>query len=102
MEPIQKRLGKSLESNKINQKVTYNLNHMRSAKYRLAPEKIELKSLENPQFREQYDFQMFEKVQLDAFRMKQSGKNKQETQRRKLENPLALGELVQSASIRCS
>lgn len=49
---------------------------MRSAKYRLAPEKIELKSLENPQFREQYDFQMFEKVQLDAFRMKQSGKNK--------------------------
>ena len=75
---------------------------MRSAKYRLAPEKIELKSLENPQFREQYDFHMFEKVQLDAFRMKQSGKNKYTTQRRKLEDPLVLGELVQSASIRCS
>ena len=75
-------------------KATNNLNNTKSAKFGLASKQIESKSIQSKQFREEQNFHILQKVKQDAATREHFAKNKDIRKRKKLREPLDLGELV--------
>ena len=91
---IQKRLDKRLRPKEPIKKATNNLKNVKPAIYGLTSEQIQVKSLENSQFQEQYNFHRLEKVKLDAVRRNQSDKSNAARQRKKSRCLLDLGDSI--------
>lgn len=86
---IKKRLKDRIRPKQTHPKAINNLNKTRSTKYGLALEQIVSKSLQSGSFTEEYDFYRLHKV---AGWRERSDKNKNIKQRKKLREPLDLGE----------
>ena len=91
---IERRLGNRIKPNRQIQKATNKLNKAKSAKYGLNPEEIESKVISDEQFKDEYDFYRLQKVKQDAERRERFDINKDIKQRKKLREPLDLGESV--------
>ena len=91
---IERRLGNRIKPNRQIQKATNKLNKAKSAKYGLNPEEIESKVISDEQFKDEYDFYRLQKVKQDAERRERFDINKDIKQRKKLREPLDLGEPV--------
>ena len=85
---------KKINSKKIIEKSVQNLNNTNSEKYGTPPEIIEQKTLENEVFREVYDFYRLAKVTKDADRYKRYNEKLDKKQKKKLREPLNIGEKV--------
>ena len=85
---------KKINSKQIIEKAVENLNKTNSEKYRVAPETIEKKTLENDTFREIYDFYRLSKVTKDANRYERFNEKLDKKQKKKLREPLNIGEKV--------
>ena len=85
---------KKINSKQIIEKAVENLNKTNSEKYRVAPETIEKKTLENDTFREIYDFYRLAKVTKDANRYERYNEKLDKKQKKKLREPLNIGEKV--------
>ena len=85
---------KKINSKKIMEKSVQNLNNTNSEKYGTPPEIIEQKTLENEVFREVYDFYRLAKVTKDADRYKRYNEKLDKKQKKKLREPLNIGEKV--------
>ena len=57
-----KKAKKQIKPTEIKKKVTINMNHTKTQKYGVEPEKVEKKSLKDDNFREKFDFYRLEKV----------------------------------------
>ena len=68
-----------------------NMNKTKTSKYQIEPEYVERKSLEDDNFREKFDFYRIEKVSKNNERIKRYMIKKDEN-KRKLRNPLNIGE----------
>ena len=88
----EKRKGKIINSNGLINKATSYLNKIKSVKYGLPPEEVESESMNDKHFTEIYDFHRLVKVKEDEDRRERSDKNKDARQRKKLREPLDLGE----------
>ena len=69
---MEKRLKKRIRPNNFIQKATNNLNNIKSVKYGFAPEQIELKSINNREFKEEYTFHRLQNIKLDRDRRQKS------------------------------
>ena len=87
---IERRLAKRIKPNKLIQKAANILNKTKSAKYGFAP----AEHISDEQFKEEYDFYMLQNVNEDAEKRERSDRNKYIKQRKKLKEPLNLGESV--------
>ena len=85
---------KKINSKQIIEKAVENLNKTNSEKYGVAPETIEKKTLENDTFREIYDFYRLAKVTKDANRYERFNEKLDKKQKKKLREPLNIGEKV--------
>ena len=85
---------KKINSKQIIEKAVENLNKTNSEKYGVAPETIEKKTLENDTFREIYDFYRLAKVTKDANRYERYNEKLDKKQKKKLREPLNIGEKV--------
>ena len=85
---------KKINSKQIIEKAVENLNKTNSEKYGVAPETIEKKTLENDTFREIYDFYRLSKVTKDANRYERFNEKLDKKQKKKLREPLNIGEKV--------
>ena len=70
-----------------------NMNKTKTAKYQIEPENVEKKSLEDDNFREKFDFYRIDKVGKHNKRIKRYMAKKDEN-KRKLREPLNIGEKV--------
>ena len=89
-----KRLRKRLNSAKLIKKTVENMNNTKSIKYDLEPEVIEKKSLTDDNFREKYDFYRLDKVTKALNRYKKHDVNIDLKRKKKLREPLTIGERV--------
>ena len=85
---------KKINSKKIIEKLVQNLNNTNSEKYGAPPEIIEQKTLENEVFKEVYDFYRLAKVTKDAGRYERYNEQLDKKQKKKLREPLNIGERV--------
>ena len=85
---------KKINSKQIIEKAVENLNKTNSEKYGVAPETIEKKTLENDTFREIFDFYRLAKVTKDANRYERYNEKLDKKQKKKLREPLNIGEKV--------
>ena len=86
--------GKKINPKQIMEKVVENLNKTNSEKYGLPPETIEKKSLESEYFKEIYDFHRLVKVTKGINRYERYNEKLDKKQKRKLREPLNIGENV--------
>ena len=91
---------KKINSKQIIEKAVENLNKTNSEKYGVAPETIEKKTLENDTFREIYDFYRLAKVTKDANRYERYNEKLDKKQKKKLREPLNIGEKVMALAER--
>ena len=91
---------KKINSKQIIEKAVENLNKTNSEKYRVAPETIEKKTLENDTFREIFDFYRLAKVTKDANRYERYNEKLDKKQKKKLREPLNIGEKVMALAER--
>ena len=91
---------KKINSKQIIEKAVENLNKTNSEKYGVAPETIEKKTLENDTFREIYDFYRLSKVTKDANRYERFNEKLDKKQKKKLREPLNIGEKVMALAER--
>ena len=91
---------KKINSKQIIEKAVENLNKTNSEKYGVAPETIEKKTLENDTFREIYDFYRLAKVTKDANRYERYNEKLDKKQKKKLREPLDIGEKVMALAER--
>ena len=89
-----KRMKKRLNSAKLIKKTVENMNNTKSIKYDLEPEVIEKQSLLDDNFREKYDFYRLDKVTKALNRYKKYDENVDRKRKKKLREPLAIGERV--------
>ena len=92
-----KLLGKRGKPNELIEKGTFNLNNIRSAKYVFSPEQIEEKSLDpekRQQFREMYNFSRLWRIKEAQGRSERYAKNPDARKKRRLRDPLDIGEKV--------
>ena len=91
---------KKINSKQIIEKAVENLNKTNSEKYGVAPETIEKKTLENDTFREIFDFYRLAKVTKDANRYERYNEKLDKKQKKKLREPLDIGEKVMALAER--
>ena len=89
-----KRLNKRLNSAKLIKKTVQNMNNTKSIKYDLEPEIIEKRSLTDDIFREKYDFYRLNQVTKAFKRYKKHDMNVDFRRKKKLREPLTIGERV--------
>ena len=89
-----KRLNKRLNSAKVIKNTVQNMNNTKSIKYDLEPEIIEKRSLADDDFREKYDFYRLKQVTKGFKRYKKHDMNVDFRKKKKLREPLAVGERV--------
>ena len=89
-----KRLNKRLNSAKLIKKTVQNMNNTKSIKYGLEPEIIEKRSLTDDNFREKYDFYRLNQVTKALKRYKKHDINIDLRRKKKLREPLTIGERV--------
>ena len=89
-----KRLNKRLNSAKLIKQTVQNMNNTKSIKYDLEPEVIENHSLKDDNFREKYDFYRLQQVTKALKRYKKYDANIDLKKKKKLREPLAIGERV--------
>ena len=89
-----KRLKKRLNSAKLIKKTVQNMNNTKSIKYGLEPEIIEKRSLIDDNFREKYDFYRLKQVTKAFKRYKKHDINIDLKRKKKLREPLTIGERV--------
>ena len=89
-----KRMQKKLNSTKLIRKTVENMNKTKSIKYDLEPEVIEKRSLLDDNFREKYDFYRLVRVTKALNRYKKHDVNIDLKRKKKLREPLAIGERV--------
>ena len=70
------------------------MNKTKTVKYQIEPEEVEKRSLESNNFREKFDFYRLEKVGKEHKRNIKNFENKDSSNRRKLRQPLNIGEKV--------
>ena len=87
-------MKKRLNSAKLIKKTVENMNNTKSIKYDLEPEIIEKQSLTDDNFREKYDFYRLDKVTKALKRYKKYDENVDLKRKKKLREPLAIGERV--------
>ena len=85
---------KRFDSKKTIKKAADNMNKTNSEKYGLLPETIEKRTLSDDVFREVYDFHRIVKVSKDADRYKRYELRQDKKFKRKLREPLLVGEKV--------
>ena len=85
---------KRFDSKKTIKKAADNMNKTNSEKYGLPPETIEKRTLSDDVFREVYDFHRIVKVSKDADRYKRYELRQDKKFKRKLREPLLVGEKV--------
>ena len=90
---IYKKNGMRVKPNELIKKTTTNMNKTKTTKYQIEPEYVEKKSLEDDNFREKFDFYRIEKVGKNNKRIKRHI-IKKDANKRKLREPLAIGEKV--------
>ena len=90
---LYKKNGMRVKLNELIKKTTTNMNKTKTSKYQIEPEYIEKKSLEDDNFREKFDFYRIEKVGKNNKRIKRYV-IKKDANKRKLREPLAIGEKV--------
>ena len=84
---------KKFKPNEIIKKATTNINKTKGTKYQIEPEYVERKSLEDDNFREKFDFYRIGKVGKNNERTKRYS-IKKDANKRKLRQPLMIGEKV--------
>ena len=87
---IQKLQEKRVKSNELIKKATFNLNNIKSPKYRYAPQNVENKSLDKKtgqNFQEIYDFNRLWRVQEARLRSEKYVENLQLRQKKPIKNP---------------
>ena len=89
-----KRMNKRLNSSKVIKKTVENMNNTKSIKYDLEPEVIEKRSLADENFKEKYDFYRLYKVTKAFKRYKKHDVNVDFRRKKKLRDPLTIGERV--------
>ena len=89
-----KRLKKRLNSAKLIKKTVQNMNNTKSVKYGLEPEVIERQSLTDENFKERYDFHRLNQITKAFRRYKQHDVNVDLRRKKKLREPLTIGEHV--------
>ena len=89
-----KRMNKRLNSAKLIKKTVENMNNTKSIKYDLEPEVIEKRSLIDGNFKEKYDFYRLYKVTKAFKRYKKHDVNVDFRRKKKLRDPLTIGERV--------
>ena len=94
-----KRLHKTTSTERFDPKKTIartvnNLNRTISEKYGISPEEVEKKSIESEIFKEVYDFHRLKKVNKDAERYERYDISYDKKTRKKLRDPLEIGEKV--------
>ena len=82
-----------LKPNEIIRKVTANINKTKTTKYQNEPENVEKKALADENFREKFDFYRLTKIGKENKRYKRY-MSKKDSYKRKLRNPLNIGERV--------
>ena len=90
---IYKKNGMRVKPNELIKKTTTNMNKTKTTKYQIEPEYVEKKSLEDDNFREKFDFYRIEKVGKNNKRIKRYI-IKKDANKRKLREPLSIGEKV--------
>ena len=90
---IYKKNQIKFKPNELIKKATMNMNKTKTAKYQIEPEYVEKKSLEDDNFREKFDFYRIEKVSKNNERIKRY-MIKKDGNKRKLKDPLNIGEKV--------
>ena len=94
---IKKLLGKRVKRNELIKKATCNLNNTHCVKYSFSPEQIEEKCLdpkEGQKFRETYDFSKLCRIKEAQGRSERYAKNLDARKKRRLRDPLDIGEKV--------
>ena len=89
-----KRLNKRLNSAKLIKNAVQNMNNTKSIKYGLEPETIEKRSLADDEFREKYDFYRLRQVTRAVKSYKKHDLKVDFKKKKKLREPLAVGERV--------
>ena len=89
-----KRLKKRLNSAKLIKKAVQNMNNTKSVKYGLEPEVIEKESLQNENFKERYDFHRLNQITKASQRYKRHDIKIDFKRKKKLREPLVIGEHV--------
>ena len=84
--------NKRFDSRKLIRLAVKNMSNIRSQKYGYAPDAIEEKALESKRFWEIYDFYRLVKVKQHAERYECADIKKDKVLRRKLREPLKIGE----------
>ena len=77
----------------IIRKVTANMNKTKTVKYQIEPEDVEKKALADDNFREKFDFYRLSKIEKENKRYKRY-MSKKDSYKRKLRDPLSIGERV--------
>ena len=80
--------------NDVIEKAVDNMNSLLSAKYGIAPNEIEKKSLSSENFREWFDIRHLGKVSKSQYRYERHERNKYQKKRKKSRIPLEIGEDV--------
>ena len=91
---IYKKNKMKFKPNDILRKTTANMNKTKSTKYQIEPEEVERKSLENDEFREKFDFYRIQKISKHHKRNERYFEKKKQMNKRKLREPLMIGEKV--------
>ena len=89
-----KRNKIKINPNKLIQRATNNLNKTPTEKYGIEPETVEAKSLTDDRFRELYDFHRLGKIEQHFGRRDRFNAEKDKRRKRKLREPLEIGEKV--------
>ena len=89
-----KRLKKRLNSAKLIKQAVQNMNNTKTEKYSLEPEVIERKSLQNENFKERYDFHRLNQITKASERYKRHDIKIDLKRKKKLREPLVIGERV--------
>ena len=89
-----KRLKKQLNSAQLIKKAVQNMNNVKSSKYGFEPEYIERESLKDESFKERFDFHRLKRVTKDFKRYKRHDIQFDLKRKKRLREPLAIGERV--------
>ena len=89
-----KRLKKRLNSAQLIKKAVQNMNNVKSSKYGFEPEYIERESLKDENFKERFDFHRLKRVTKDFKGYKRHDIQFDLKRKKRLREPLAIGERV--------
>ena len=89
-----KRLKKRLNSAQLIKKAVQNMNNVKCSKYGFEPEYIERESLKDKSFKERFDFHRLKRVTKDFKRYKRHDIQFDLKRKKRLREPLAIGERV--------